>query len=267
MSKTPVRVAIAGVSGRMGRALARLCQQTPGLTLVAATVREGGEPPALPATVRLGRRLVDVLADVDVVIDFTAAEVAAEHARACAAAGVGLVLGTTGLDAAAREALELASARIPIVATPNFSVGIYVLARLAAEATAALGSDFDVEVLELHHRMKRDAPSGTALRLAEAVTGARGVGPEVYRTTRDGLIGARPQGEVGLQTLRGGDVVGEHTVFFFGEGERLEFTHRATSRDTFASGAVRAARWLVGQPAGLHGLGAVLGLETGGGRG
>jgi len=267
VSAAPARVAIAGVSGRMGRALARLCQQTPGVSLVAATARPGRELPPLPTGIRIAERLADVLAGVDVAIDFTAAELAAEHARACAEAGVGLVLGTTGLDAPARAALEAASARVPIVAAPNFSVGIYVLARLAAEATAALGSDFDAEVLELHHRMKRDAPSGTALRLAEAVTGARGVGPEVYRTTRDGLIGARPPGEVGLQTLRGGDVVGEHTVYFFGEGERLELTHRATSRDTFASGAVRAARWLVGQPAGLHGLGAVLGLPAGAGRG
>lgn len=260
MSGAPARVAIAGVSGRMGRALARLCQQTPGVALVAVSARGSQELPPLPSGVRVAPRLQDVLDGVDVVIDFTAAEVTAEHARACAGAGVGWVLGTTGLDAAADGALAEAAQRIPIVAAPNFSVGIYVLARLAAEATAALGEDFDAEILELHHRMKRDAPSGTALRLAEAVTGARGVGREVYRTTRDGMIGARPRGEVGLQTLRGGDVVGEHTVFFFGEGERLELTHRATSRDTFASGAVRAARWLVGQPAGLHGLGAVLGL-------
>ncbi|HLT31904.1 MAG TPA: 4-hydroxy-tetrahydrodipicolinate reductase [Myxococcaceae bacterium] len=257
------RLAIAGLGGRMGQALVRCSTHQEGLTLVGGTERrEDLDLPGLPSGVTVKPTLSELLAaeKVDVVIDFTVAEAAAEHARACAEAGVGLVLGTTGLDDAGRAALDAAAARIPIVAAPNFSVGVYVLARLATEATRLLGPDFDAEVLEIHHRMKRDAPSGTALRLAEAVTEARGVGREVYRTTRDGLIGARPRGELGLQTLRGGDVVGEHTVFLFGDGERVELTHRATSRDTFANGALRAARWLSGRPPGMHGLGDVLGL-------
>lgn len=260
------RLAIAGIGGRMGQALVRCVAQQEGLTLVGGTERhEGSELLGLPSDVTVKPNLSELLATgkVQVVIDFTVAETVAEHARACADAGVGLVLGTTGIDAAGRAALQAASERIPIVAAPNFSVGVYVLARLATEATRLLGEDFDAEVLELHHRMKRDAPSGTALRLAEAVTEARGVGREVYRTTRDGLIGARPRGELGLQTLRGGDVVGEHTVFLFGDGERVELTHRATSRDTFANGALRAARWLVGRSPGMHDLGDVLGLERG----
>lgn len=250
----------------MGQALVRCAAGQDGLILVGGTERrEDAGLSGLPADVKVTRSLSSLLegGGVDVVIDFTVAEAVAEHARACAEAGVGLVLGTTGLDDAARKALAEAAQRIPIVAAPNFSVGVFVLARLAAETTRLLGPEFDAEVLEIHHRMKRDAPSGTALRLAEAVTGARGVGREVYRTTRDGLIGARPEGELGLQTLRGGDVVGEHTVYFLGDGERVELTHRATSRDTFANGALRAARWLRGQPAGMHGLGEVLGLGPG----
>lgn len=247
----------------MGQALVRCAAAQEGLSLVGGTERRDGlDRSGLSADVTVKPTLSELLAaqKVEVVIDFTVAEAVADHAKACADAGVGLVLGTTGIDEAGRAALAEAAKRIPIVAAPNFSVGVYVLARLATEATRLLGPDFDAEILELHHRMKRDAPSGTALRLAEAVTEARGVGREVYRTTRDGLIGARPHGELGLQTLRGGDVVGEHTVFLFGDGERVELTHRATSRDTFANGALRAARWLSGRAPGMHDLGDVLGL-------
>ena len=262
MSRSPVRVAVAGVRGRMGQTLARLALQTPGLVLTGVTARGTEGLPLLPPTVRVAEELESLLTGgaVGVVVDFTVAESVEVHARACAKAGVAWVLGTTGLDEDAQAAVQAASRRIPVVAAPNFSVGVFVLARLAEQAARALGEDFDVEVLELHHRMKRDAPSGTALRLAEAVSAARGTGRETWRTERSGLIGARPKCELGLQTLRGGDVVGEHTVYFLGEGERVELSHRATSRDTVASGALRTARWLAGKAPGRYGLDDVLGL-------
>ena len=200
----------------------------------------------------------------DVVIDFTTPAASLAHAKACAARKVALVVGTTGFSAQAKAELAGFAATIPILMAPNMSVGVNVLFRLVAEAARALGSAYEVEIFELHHRNKKDAPSGTALRLAEVAAHALGLDPQTAAVyDRHGDTGERKPGTIGLQTLRGGDVVGEHTVLFLADGERLELTHRATSRENFARGAVRAARFLVGKPPGLYDMQDVLGFRGG----
>ena len=198
----------------------------------------------------------------DVVVDFTAPAASLHHARACTAAGVGLVVGTTGFSAQAKAELSGHAQKIPILMAPNMSVGVNVLFRLVADAARALGPQYEIEIAELHHRAKRDAPSGTALRLAEVAADGQGLDPQsavVYE--RKGDIGPRKPGTIGVQTLRGGDVVGDHTVYFLADGERLELTHRASSRENFARGAVRAARFLAGKPPGLYDMQDVLGFR------
>jgi 4-hydroxy-tetrahydrodipicolinate reductase len=199
----------------------------------------------------------------DVVIDFTAPAASLHHAQVCAARGVALVVGTTGFSAKQKEDLRAAARKIPLLLAPNMSVGVNVLFRLVAEAARALGPAYEVEIVEMHHRMKRDAPSGTALRLAEVAASALGL-PEkdVFVCERHGDTGARKAGTIGVQALRGGDVVGDHTVHFLADGERLELTHRATSRDNFARGALRAARWLAGRKPGFYDMQDVLGFRT-----
>jgi 4-hydroxy-tetrahydrodipicolinate reductase len=170
-------------------------------------------------------------------------------------------VGTTGFSAKARAEVTEAAAKIPILMAPNMSVGVTLMLRLAAQAARVLGDRYDVEIVELHHRLKKDAPSGTALRLAEVVAEQLKRDPATdFKLTRSGAIGERPKKEIGIQALRGGDAVGEHTILFVGEGERLEITHRASSRDQFAQGALRAARFLVGKPPGLYDMFAVLGV-------
>ena len=182
-------------------------------------------------------------------------------ATTAAAHGIGLVVGTTGLGTHSRAALDVASQRIPVVYAANYSVGINVMLKLIADAARALGHDYDMEIVEAHHRGKKDAPSGTALRLAEALAQASGRDlAAAARYARHGDIGARSANEIGIQTVRGGDVVGDHTVFFLGNGDRIEITHRATTRDTFAVGAVRAALWVAGCQPGLYDMRNVLGL-------
>jgi 4-hydroxy-tetrahydrodipicolinate reductase len=263
------RVVVTGASGRMGGHIIRALHAE-GLALVGATERPGfspgldagaaaGLPPlGVPVQGELTRALQ---AGADVVIDFTSFEASAAHAAVCAEAGVALVIGSTGFTPEARARVESAARRIPIVLSPNMSVGVNVLFAMVRQAARALGDPYDVEIVELHHKKKKDAPSGTAMRLAEVAAEALGRDPaRDLNFGRHGLVGERPAREIGVQTLRGGDVVGEHTVYFIGEGERLELTHRATSRDMFARVAVRAARWVVGRPPGLHDMAAVLGL-------
>jgi 4-hydroxy-tetrahydrodipicolinate reductase len=232
-----------------------------GSQAVGADVGEVTHLPPLGISVRddLDRALTDGKGQV--VIDFTSAEASATHARICAQRGVPLVIGSTGFTPALKSEVVECARRIPLVMTPNMSVGVNVMFRTAAQLAQILGDGFDVEIVEAHHRMKKDAPSGTALRLAEDIASATGRVSSSFRFARQGQLGERPSKEIGLQTLRGGDVVGEHTVFFFGEGERLELTHRATSRDQFARGAIRAARWLVSRPPGLYDMQDVLGLR------
>jgi 4-hydroxy-tetrahydrodipicolinate reductase len=271
-----IRVAVTGVSGRMGSALLRFVREDEGMELVGATDRPGSPAIGLDAglAARLGALEVEVHDDLrsilaagprqpQVVIDFTSAEASVRHAQACAEHGVALVVGSTGFSVEDKGQITRAATAVPTVMAPNMSVGVSLLLRLVGEAARVLGPGFDAEVLELHHRLKKDAPSGTALRLGEVVADAyakAGV-PQTVRTAREGAVGERPRSEIGIMGLRGGDVVGEHTVYFMGDGERLELTHRATSRDTFAAGAVRAAHWVVGKPAGLYDMLDVLGLR------
>ena len=238
-----IRVAILGARGRMGAAIARLAPE------------HGAE---VVLGIDSGEAHLDDLARVkpEVLIDFSAPHVTADAARACTMAGVALVSGTTGLDEAAKRALDDAARAVPVLWEPNMSVGVLVLGEVVRQALAMLGESFDVEIVETHHKKKKDAPSGTALRLAEIVREARS-GPLV--NGRSGKDAARARGEVGVLAVRGGDVVGDHVVHLLGEGERLELTHRATSRDVFAHGALRAAAWIAGKPAGRYSLRAVLG--------
>jgi 4-hydroxy-tetrahydrodipicolinate reductase len=267
-----LRTVITGVSGRMGSTLLRLTRSTPGITVVGATARQGsprvGQDAGAAARLSdpLGLAVVDDLgraieAGAQVVIDFTNAEASVEHARLCALRGVPMVIGSTGLSPQNRADVAAAAESIPVVLAPNTSVGVNVVIQVAAELARVLGESFDVEVLETHHRMKKDAPSGTALRLAEVLAQSLGRTSEDIVFARNGWLGARPPQEIGVQALRGGDVVGEHTVFFFGDGERVELTHRATSRDQFAKGALRAANWVVAQRPGLYDMADVLGLK------
>ena len=259
-------VAVFGVTGRMGQALVRLLASEPGppfaLSLSGATAGSTsvrlGEDAATegPATgVIVGHDAAAALGGAAVAVDFSRADCVAAHAEACAQAGVPLVVGTTGLDARARAALDHAASRIAVLVAPNTSVGIGVMSRLVEFASASLGLDFDVEIAEAHHRLKRDAPSGTALALGAAVAAARGAAlAEVAVFDRHGEFAPRRSGSIGFSVVRGGDIVGEHTVTFAGRGERIEITHRATDRAAFARGALQAAAWLVDRPAGLYGM-------------
>jgi len=198
----------------------------------------------------------------DVVIDFTAPAASLHHAAVCAGRGVALVIGTTGFSEEQKKALRESSRRVPLVLAPNMSAGVNVLFRLVADAARALGDSYEIEIVETHHRMKRDAPSGTALRLAEVAAEALGWKERPFVYERHGDVGPRKGATIGLSAVRGGDVVGDHTVHFLADGERLELTHRATSRDNFARGAARAARWVAGRKPGFYDMQDVLGLRT-----
>lgn len=268
----PLRLAVFGVTGRMGQSLIRVLRSHPGWRLSGAL--------ASPSSSRLGEAALGdeggscgVLITADphaaltdehgapaaVALDFSIAAAVAGHAQACAAAGVPLLVGATGLDPESLEALRQAAQKIPVLLAPNTSVGVGVLAELVRTAGAAFGQDYDVEIHEAHHRMKRDAPSGTALRLGEIVAGARGQTLQqaaVY--ARHGASEPRTPGSIGFSVIRAGDIVGEHTVVFAGAGERLELTHRATDRDVFARGALRAGEWLAGRSPGTYSMQDVL---------
>ncbi|KAB7627909.1 4-hydroxy-tetrahydrodipicolinate reductase [Alkalilimnicola sp. S0819] len=265
------RIAIAGAAGRMGRTLIEAVLAQPALTLTAAVDRPGGSLIGADCGelvgqgtlgVRVSDELAAVLDDFDVLIDFTTPEATVANVAACRAAGKRMVIGTTGLSEAQREVLREAAADMPIVFAANYSVGVTLLLKLVDTAARALGDDFDVEVIEAHHRHKVDAPSGTALRLGEALAGALGRDlRECAVYGREGHTGARDSKTIGFETIRGGDIVGDHTVLYAGMGERIELTHKASSRMTFASGAVRAAAWLMEQPAGLYDMPDVLNLK------
>jgi 4-hydroxy-tetrahydrodipicolinate reductase len=224
--------------------------------------RDAGELAGVGA---IGTRVVGELAAIaragaDVVIDFSAPPVTLALAPIAAAAGAALVSGTTGLGEDARFAIDAASRHVAVLWEPNMSLGVHVLAKLAAQASAAL-ADWDIEIVETHHRAKIDAPSGTALRLAEGVRGARQAASHLVHG-REGKPGPRAAAEIGMHAVRGGDVLGDHTVHLLGGGERIEMTHRATHRDVFARGALRAARWLSGRAPGRYALGDVLDVRT-----
>jgi len=263
------RAIVHGASGRMGRAIVRTIHDTSGITLVGAIDREGGSTLGLdagelagvgPLRLAVESSLREEL-EAHVVIDFTRSEATEGMADRAAARGIALVVGTTGLDASARAALDRAAKIVPVLVAANTSVGVTVLAYLAERATTLLGPGYDAEIVEMHHNQKADAPSGTALRLADAVLAAKGLDRSAIRTGRDGKPGPRTKDEVGVLALRGGDVIGDHTLVLAGEGERVELTHKATDRSLFARGAVRAAQWIVSRPAGLYDMRDVLDLR------
>jgi 4-hydroxy-tetrahydrodipicolinate reductase len=252
----------------MGRLLVQLALEEPTAKLIAAVEapqhpllgRDAGEVAGLGTC---GVPIVDTYAPPadSVTLDFTAPAAALRHIEAAAAAGAAIVVGTTGLTPEQRAQAEKTAARTRAVIAPNMSMGVAVLERLVESAIGALGPDFDVEIVEIHHRLKNDAPSGTALKLAEVAANAQGK-PLKGRATfgREGQPGPRKQPELGVFGVRGGDVVGDHTVFLLGGGERLELTHRSQSRECLARGGLRAALWLNGQKPGLYGMRDVLGL-------
>jgi 4-hydroxy-tetrahydrodipicolinate reductase len=269
-----LRIAIAGAGGRMGQTLIEATLASPDLTLAAALDidgspalgRDAGERCGRATGVMVGNDVDAAVRTADVLIDFTRPEGTLRHLASCERHRVAAVIGTTGFDAAQRQRITTAAQAIPVVFAPNMSVGVNVLAKLVTEAARTLGEDYDIEVVEMHHRHKVDAPSGTALHLGEAA--AAGLG----RTLRDcavyarhGNTGERRRGSIGFAALRGGDVVGDHTVVFAGAGERIELTHRALSRQNFAAGALRAARFVgarrAARQAGLADMRDVLGLR------
>ena len=266
-----MRIAVVGVAGRMGRMLARAVEENPGCRLVGAVERTGslalGEDAGLLAGLgHLGVPITDdpvaAFKSADAVLDFTAPAATRLFAEVAAQAGLVHVVGTTGLADDDLQTLRATSARARIVQSGNMSLGVNLLAGLVRKVAQTLGDDFDIEILEMHHRMKVDAPSGTALLLGEAAAAGRRVAlAERSVRSRDGHTGARPAGDIGFATLRGGSVVGDHTVVFAGLGERIELAHRAEDRSIFARGAVAAALWGRDKPAGYYTMADVLGLE------
>jgi 4-hydroxy-tetrahydrodipicolinate reductase len=265
-----LKVGIVGAAGRMGQMFVRQVTETEGCAVSgaveapghAAIGRDAGEIAGLEALgIALGDDAAAMIAAADAIIDFTAPAVTAANAALCAEAGTALIAGTTGLSTDQEAVVAAAAKVVPVVRAPNMSVGVTLLLALTEKVAGLLGPDYDIEIVEMHHRHKVDAPSGTALGLGEAAAKGRGVAlGDVKQAVRDGHTGARPAGEIGFATLRGGDVVGEHTVIFAGEGERIELTHKAASRVIFAGGAVRAALWTQGQKPGLYSMKAVLGF-------
>ncbi len=266
-----MKIGIAGAAGKMGQALIKAVKEHPELTLGAAWERPDHPGLGQDAGILAGLDRMDIilsddmrgaLSECEVVIDFTAPEATMTLLEAALPANRSLVIGTTGLSSHQLSGLREAAGKISVVYATNFSMGINLLWVLARRAAEVLGHRFDVEIIEAHHNMKKDAPSGTALTLLEAICQGRGLDPEKsVRHGRQGLTGPRSQGEVGMHAVRAGDIVGEHLVLFAGPGECLEIKHQAHSRDTFARGAVRAAAWLGKRPAGFYNMADVLGLE------
>jgi 4-hydroxy-tetrahydrodipicolinate reductase len=241
----PLKILLNGARGRMGRAVA---------AAAAVSDIEGA------ASTDIGDDVGRAASSVDVIVDFSSAQATAALIEAAVRLAKPLVIGTTGHPAEERDRLLRQAARVPCVWTGNFSIGVNLLYALTRRAARTLGPGFDVEITEMHHRLKKDAPSGTATRLLEIVLEERKLDRGAVRHGREGITGERPAGEVAVHSLRGGDVIGDHTVMFAGVGERIELTHRASDRAVFARGALRAAHWVASQPAGVYDMQDVLGL-------
>lgn len=242
--KKPVRVLLVGSAGRMGQAIVAVAKGDPTIEVVGLC--DQGDP------------LEPAISQCDVVIDFSQADAIGDICRAVSKREQPLVVGTTGHSPEQRAAIERCAQTVPVVLSSNYSVGVNALFWLTRKAAEMLGPEFDLEIVEMHHRMKKDAPSGTAKTLAEILKQARDL---KIRYGREGNVGERKADEIGVHSIRGGDVVGDHTVIFAGPGERLELTHRASSRETFAKGALRAAQWIMGRSPGLYSMEDVLGLS------
>jgi 4-hydroxy-tetrahydrodipicolinate reductase len=266
-----IRIAITGAAGRMGKTLIEAVYQTGGVTVCAAIERTGSsvvgvDAGELAGIGALGLPVIEELEtapDFDVLIDFTRPEVTMANLAACKQRGSAIVIGTTGFNDAQKAEIEAASKEIGVVFAPNMSVGVNLCLKLMETAAKVLGDEVDIEIIEAHHRHKVDAPSGTAIRMGEVVANALGRDLKdcaVYG--REGTTGERDRKTIGFETIRAGDIVGDHTVLFAGEGERIEITHKASSRMTFAAGAVRASEWLMGREPGLYDMQDVLGLNS-----
>lgn len=265
-----IKLAIAGSTGRMGRTLIEAVLRDRDLKLAAALERQGhaslgkdaGEALGAACGVKIGADVAQAAAACDVLVDFTLPEGAMEHLAACRKQGTRMVIGTTGFSAAQKKEIESAARDTAIVMSPNFSVGVNVAFRLLEIAAKALDKGYDIEIFEAHHRHKVDAPSGTALRMGEVV--AQALGRDLKKVAvygREGVTGERKDETIGFTSVRGGDVVGDHSVMFIGAGERLEVSHRATSRANFANGALRAARFVSAKKHGLFDMADVLGFK------
>ena len=264
-----MKLAIAGASGRMGRMLIEAALAQPDATITAALDRADSPTAGRDCAEFLGRSTgVPVVSDLsslreaDVLIDFTRPEATLAHVRACAAAGVNMVIGTTGFDDAGKQAISAAAKKIAIVFAPNMGVGVNAMLKLLDQAARILNEGYDVEIIETHHKHKVDAPSGTALKMGEVIAAARGDKlDDVAVYAREGDVGERKAGAIGFSSIRGGDVIGDHTVLFAGVGERIEITHKASNRMTYALGSMRAARFLTGRRTGLYDMFDVLGIK------
>ena len=263
-------IAIAGSSGRMGRALLEAVFQAPDVRLHAALDRhdspflgkDAGELVGSPCGVHITDQVAQALAGAHALIDFTRPEGTMAHVEVCRRLHVDMVIGTTGLSAEQKARIAEAAREIPIMLAPNMSVGVTLMLNLLQKAAQVLSEGYDIEIIEAHHRHKVDAPSGTALRMGEVI--AQALGRDLNRVAvygREGVTGERQPATIGFATVRGGDIVGDHTALFAGTGERLEITHKSTSRATFAVGALRAARFIAGKSSGLFDMRDVLGLS------
>lgn len=266
-----IKIGVAGAAGKMGSRMAALCREYDGLQLAGAFERPGhaaiGQDIGLVSGIgETGVALQDgigkVIDAVDIIIDFTSIESTKENLKTAAQKGKAMVIGTTGFTKADLQEIAPLLRNVPCVMASNMSLGVNLLLKVLRDVAGVLGDDYDIEIVEAHHRLKKDAPSGTALKMAEVLADAvnRNL-DEVAVYARKGLIGQRTKKEIGIQTVRAGDIVGEHTVYFGGLGERIEITHKASSRDTFARGALKAALWLAGKPAGLYDMQHVLNLK------
>ena len=271
MAKDRVKAIVVGAAGRMGLRLLAAIHESPNVLLAAAVEREGhpnlgrdaGEIAGLEKwNIPLSAALQEVISSGDVVIDFTNAESSLKNLQVAVESGKSAVIGSTGFSPAQIKEVQALTRKIPCVLSPNMSVGVNVMFRVIGDLAKILGEDYDVEVIEAHHRMKKDAPSGTAVKMGQILAQALNRNlDQVGVYERKGIIGERKRAEIGMQAIRAGDIVGEHTVIFGGLGERLEVIHRAHSRDNFARGALRAASWVVNQKPGLYDMQDVLGLK------
>jgi len=266
-----IKIGIAGAAGKMGSRIAAISKEYEGLQLAAAFERAGhkdlgkdiGKVIGIGETgVILSDGIEKIIDKVDLIIDFTSVESTKQNLRTAAARGKAMVIGTTGFSGEDVKEIGPLTKQIPCVMASNMSLGVNLLLKVLQDVARVLGDDYDIEIVEAHHRLKKDAPSGTALKMAQVIAEAveRNL-DEVAVYARKGIIGQRTRKEIGIQTVRAGDIVGEHTVLFGGLGERIEITHKASSRDTFARGALRAALWLASRPAGLYDMQDVLGLK------
>ncbi|MBF0472249.1 MAG: 4-hydroxy-tetrahydrodipicolinate reductase [Nitrospirae bacterium] len=267
-----IKIAVAGVAGKMGRRIADLCLAHEMVKLSGAFETSVNPTIGLDVCVMTGSKtcgvtisdnISDAMKNSDVLIDFTSIESTLQNARYCAENKKAIVIGTTGFSSDQIGIIRGLGEKIPIVMAPNMSVGVNLLLKVLAQVASVLGDEYDIEIIEAHHRLKKDAPSGTALKMAEVI--AKSVNrdlDEVGVYSRKGIIGERTKKEIGIQTIRAGDIVGEHTVLFGGIGERIEISHKVSSRDTFAKGAIRAAIWLGDKTKGFYDMQDVLGLKT-----